>query len=409
MASDFSLNGLRPFALERYFAIYEFNPDVKFLACCSDSEPLSMKSLLELFDDDARHRWDNLSLGYTESAGLPELRNEIANCHYNSLTGSNIFIAAPQEAVFLAMSALISRGDKVVCMHPAYQSLYEVANAIGAEVLLWRSHEGPDGAITFHVQDLIKLVSGQNIKLVIVNTPHNPTGWLPSLTEFEAIKACCATSIYPGGAYLFCDEMYRGLELNPSERLPTGADFMPQGRGISLSGLSKAVGLPGLRIGWLASSNSDFFATVARLKDYTTICSSAPSEILALGALRAWNTIISRQLTIIRTNLDVLNAYVEGKWKNVLQWQAPKAGTVAYPLLRLPAGVGVDELCRQFAEKFGVLLLPGTVYEDPLAEGHPGKGRIRIGYGRKNFPEVMLALDRALGEPGLLDLSRDDH
>ena len=404
MASDFSLNGLRPFALERYFAAYEFNPTVKYLGCCSDSEPLSMQYLVNLFDDDTRQRWESLILSYTESAGLTELRQEIAKRLYPSHNAANIFIAAPQEAVFLAMTALLAKGNKIVCMHPAYQSLYEIANGIGAEVLLWHSRNGPDGVATFDVEDLKNLVHGQNIKLIVINAPHNPTGWLPSLTEFEAIRECCTTSTYPGGAYLFSDEMYSGLEFNPAERLPTAVEFMPGGRSISLCGLSKSVGLPGLRIGWLTSSNLDFLAAIAKLKDYTTICSPAPSEILALGAIRNWDTLVDRQMEIIRANIELMNEYAAGQWRNVLDWKAPRAGTVAYPYLILPKnGVGIAELCRMLAEEHGVLLLPGTIYEDPLAEICPGKGRVRIGFGRKNFPEVIAALDKALREIGLLN------
>lgn len=198
--------------------------------------------------------------------------------------------------------------------------------------------------------------------------------------------------------------MYRGLELNPADRLPTGADFMPPGHGISLGGLSKSVGLPGLRIGWIATTDRDLLAAAAGLKDYTTICPPAPSEALALAALGAWDAVIDRQLTIIRSNLQILEDYGRKWGPNVLRWQAPKAGTVGYALLALPPGTnGVDAACRLLAENHGVLLLPGTVYDDPEAEAVPGMGRVRIGFGRRNLPQALEALDAALRGLGLVN------
>jgi aspartate/methionine/tyrosine aminotransferase len=192
--------GLRPFALERFFAQYEFNPNVKHLACCSDSEPLTLAELLQLGDSIPgwRARWGSLSLGYTESAGNPDLRAAVASRHFTSLAPDNIVIAAPQEGVLLAMLALLWAGDAIVCMHPAYQSLYEVASAIGVHVELWRARSTADGNTWFDTNDLRAAVAGRNVKLVVVNAPHNPTGWLPTLQEWENIKNCCAASTYPG-------------------------------------------------------------------------------------------------------------------------------------------------------------------------------------------------------------------
>ncbi len=198
--------------------------------------------------------------------------------------------------------------------------------------------------------------------------------------------------------------MYRGLELDPADRLPAGADFMPPGRGISLGGLSKSAGLPGLRIGWLATTDKDLLSAAAGLKDYTTICPPAPSEALALAALGAWDAVIARQMALIRSNLEILEGYASKWGPNVLRWQQPRAGTVGYALLALPPGAaGVDAACRLLAEEHGVLLLPGTVYEDPDAEKVPGMGRVRIGFGRRNLPQALAALDTALRSVGLLN------
>jgi aspartate/methionine/tyrosine aminotransferase len=397
---------LRPFALERFFAAYEFNPSVKYIACASDSEPLTVNDLLSIADPDSRRLWDNLTLGYTESKGLPQLREEIAKRHYStSISPSQILVAAPQELIFLTMHALLQPGDLVVCMHPGYQSLYEIARSIGATVKMWFPRQ-TKSALTFDIDDLKSLVEAQPVKLVVVNCPHNPTGWHPSSIEFDCIRDICAKSTYPGGlgAYLFSDEMYRGLELDPgSHKLPTGADIMPPGRGISLSGLSKVVGLPGLRIGWIATTDDKLYESIASLKDYTTICCPAPSEVLALMALKAWDTIVEQQMEIIRSNLEVIDDYMNNKWKKkVFVWESPpKAGTVALPAIKnvlLQRIGGVDAFCIEMALKHGVLLLPGSVYDDIEDDSKihlRGKERVRIGYGRKNLPEAFAAMDSA--------------
>lgn len=126
---------LEPFALERFFARWEFAAD--HLLCCSDSEPLTMGDLLRMADADAQQRWDSLRLAYTETAGLPALRQAIAAAHYTSVQADQVVVAAPQEAVYLCMKALLRPGDRVVCSFPGYQSLYAVAGSLGCQVVHW--------------------------------------------------------------------------------------------------------------------------------------------------------------------------------------------------------------------------------------------------------------------------------
>ena len=340
-------------------------------------------------------RWNSLSLGYTESMGLPALRAEIAARYSAPTTPEHILVAAPQEAVFLAMSALLSPGDDIVCMAPCYQSLYEVALAVGARVAFWRPRTSPQGHLTFAIPDLESLVCGRNIKLVVTNVPHNPTGWLPTPVEWRGVVEACRS----GGAWLFSDEMYRGLELDPAARLQAGVDAYPE-RGISLGGLSKAVGLPGLRVGWLACRDVGLLRRAAHLRDFTTICGSAPSEILALMGLRAWDRIVERQLSIVRANLAALEAFA-GRWRGVLAWAAPAAGTVAFPRFAVsPRFASVDEFCERLAEEYGVLLLPGSVYSFDGGGGITST-RARIGFGRRDLVGGLDRLEAAMTAMGL--------
>jgi aspartate/methionine/tyrosine aminotransferase len=182
------------------------------------------------------------------------------------------------------------------------------------------------------------------------------------------------------GAHLLMDEVYRGLEFEPGDQLPTGADSAA--RGISLGVMSKSFAMGGLRIGWIATHDTDLLARVARFKDYTTICSSAPSEILAIIALRAGDQVLERSRSIVAANLERLDGFFED-WADRFEWVRPRGGSIGFPRLTVP-GVRIDDWAAELVEAEGVLLLPGSQF------GHPGN-HFRIGFGRTNMPE---ALDR---------------
>ena len=288
---------IEPFKLERYFAKYEFS--APYLLSCSDCEPLMMKELLDMADDETRELWENLWLGYTETLGHPELRQEISQL-YAEISLDDILVVTPEEGIFLAMNSLLEPGDHVVTMYPGYQSLYEIAKSQQCEVTHWFPQEG----MIFDVDDLEKHVCSTT-KLLVINFPHNPSGAMISREQLDQIISIAAQN----DIAIFSDEMYRLLEYSPEIRLPSISDIYP--KGISLAGLSKTFALPGLRIGWLTTRNKVFFEKVRHFKDYTTICSSAPSEILAIMALRNRDTILQRNLGIIRHNLSVLNDFFQ--------------------------------------------------------------------------------------------------
>ena len=242
-----------PFALERYFARREFS--ARYLLSASDCQGPAMAELVAMTDDALRARWANLQLGYTESQGLPELRAEIATLYGEVgadrvIDADRVIVAAPEEAIFLTMHALLAPGDHVICTFPGYQSLYELARSIGCEVDLWKPAEqvgGAEGAgWRFDPAGLEALIR-PGTKLVVWNFPHNPTGALPSAGDFSRMIDAVARE----GAWLFSDEMYRLLEPAPDSRLPAAVDLYE--RAVSLGGMSKAFGLAGLRIGWVVA------------------------------------------------------------------------------------------------------------------------------------------------------------
>jgi aspartate/methionine/tyrosine aminotransferase len=364
---------LHPFKLERYFAAHEFK--TRYFLSGSDCEPLSQRELLALGDAASLRLWENLKLGYTESAGHPLLRAEIARL-YQKTQADDVLVVTPEEGIFITMNALLGAGDHVIATFPGYQSLYEVARAIGCEVTLWAPQEGAEWRFDL---DWLREQMRPNTRMLVINFPHNPTGALPSQDDFKAIVQLAVER----DIILFSDEMYRLLEHDPRDRLPSAADLYK--RTIALSGMSKTFGLAGLRLGWLACRDQAILSQIAGYKDYTTICSSAPSEILALLALRVKEPIIARNLKIIRDNLALLDPFF-ARHQHRFAWIRPRAGTIAFP--RLLAGES-SAFCGALREGPGVLLLPGEVYEDT-------GNHFRIGFGRASMPEALDKLEEWL-------------
>ncbi len=365
---------LPPFKLERYFARYEFA--ARHLLCSSDCETVTVGELLDL-EPGARERFEQLRLGYTETPGAPTLRQAITPL-YTTIRPDQVLVhAGAQEAILLAMQATLQPRDHVVAQTPCYQSLAEVARTLGCEVSLWPARRADDG---WHFDlEWLRDHLRPTTRLVVINTPHNPTGWLMPRGEFTAM----IDLLKQHNILLFCDEVYRELEFNPGERLPAACDAYANA--ISLGVMSKTYGLAGLRIGWVATHRADILQRMAALKDYTTICSSGPSEFLAEVGLRHRDRLAARNLGIIRDNLALLDAFFR-RHGDRFTWIRPRAGPIAYPRW---LGGDVGRFCQRAVEEAGVMLLPGTVYDDTTPH-------FRIGFGRKTMPEALIALERWL-------------
>jgi aspartate/methionine/tyrosine aminotransferase len=359
---------IEPFQLERFFARHEFT--ARYLLSPSDCETLSLRELLALASRESLALWNELRFGYTESQGHPLLRAEIAQL-YESITPAEVMVAVPEEAIFIVMQTLLQPGDHAVVVRPAYQSLYEVASSSGCQVTAWNLRPGLQG---WHLDlDQLRRSLTEQTRLLVVNFPHNPTGYLPSREEFDGLVAIARER----HLYLLGDEMYRCLEHDPAGRLPAVCDVYEQG--ISLSGLSKSFGLPGLRLGWLAAREQPLVARWLAFKDYTTICHSAPSEILAIIALRAKEQIIQRNRSIIRDNLAALAAFFSAHG-HLFTWVPPQGGSVAFPVWTGP--LPVEHFCHRILEERGVLIVPGSLFSFP-------GNHFRVGLGRRNLDAAL--------------------
>ena len=365
---------MQPFKLERYFAKYEFSAE--YLLSSSDCDGLPLSELLSMADAECSHLWNELNLGYTESQGHPLLLAEIARL-YNGIDHEDVLTIVPEEGIFIAMQSILQKDDHVICTFPGYQSLYEVARSMDCEITLWKPEE--ENGWRFNPEFLVENIK-ENTRLLVVNFPHNPTGYLPPREDFLRMLEIAKMH----DLYVFSDEMYRLLELDQNERLPSACEIY--NKAITLFGMSKTFGMAGVRLGWLVTRDGGLFERLLEWKDYTTICGSAPSEILSIIGLRNRRAIIANHLRRIQRNLAVLDEFMV-KHEALFSWTRPGAGTIAFPRLHVEEGAAA--FCARLVEEAGIMLLPSTVYD--YDDSH-----VRLGFGRENLPEGLLKLHNFL-------------
>lgn len=375
------------FRLEEFFAQHEFS--ARFLLCSSDAETISLAALLQMADTECMRLWDELQLHYAEVAGHPMLRHEISNRYADTIDKDSVlcFVGA-EEAIYCAIHAVLEPADHAIVITPCYQSL-ETLSASICEV----------SSVTLRYEERweldlerIKQARRENTKLIIINFPHNPTGAMISrdkqaeLVEFARMH----------GIWILSDEVYHLLEIEETDRLPPIADVYE--RGLSLNVLSKVYGLGGVRVGWLASVDHAVLQHAQRLKHYLSISNSAPSEILAVIALRAEAQLIARNRSLIHENIQRLDRFFS-RHADWFEWIRPRGGCIGYPLFR--SSKKVQELTDDVLQKTGVLLLPATIYNDTA-------NHFRIGFGRKNMPEALQLFERYI-EDNQANWSKGPH
>jgi aspartate/methionine/tyrosine aminotransferase len=356
---------LPDFRLETYFSRWEFAARHHLTA--SDAQTMTMTELLALADDADRHDWETLSLGYTETFGDPDLRHAIAQMYEHADADDVICFAGAEEALYLAMQVLLGPDDHAIVITPNYQAAETVPLAL-CQVSGVALDPERDWALDL---DLVAAAIRPNTRVISVNFPNNPTGKVVDAADFARLARLCDER----GIHLFSDEVYRGLERDPSRTLPQASDLSE--RALSLNVTSKSLGLPGLRVGWITCRDRELRSRLERAKHYTTICNSAPSEVLARIAIKARAQILDRNRAIIAANLPAFEAFF-AEFDTLFDWRAPDGGCVAYPRY-LGAG-GVEDFCTRLVEEAGVLLLPASIYHSRLTDT-PGD-RFRIGIGR---------------------------
>ncbi len=365
---------IEPFAIERYYERWEFRAEL--MLSSSDCESQAVAELLAL-EPDAQERLLALRLGYTEVPGSSELRGAVAALYEHVEPEDVLTLAAAEEGIFIAYHALLAARDHVVVESPCYGSAIELAHSTGADVSLWqRRYE--DGW-SYDLNELERLLRPET-KLVYINSPHNPTGTqMPRAALEQLVELLAERAIV-----LFSDEVYQGLEHDPADRLPAACELYS--KAISLNTVSKAYGLPGLRIGWLACRERALLERITELKLYTTICSSAPSELLVALALRHSERLVNSSRRLVLANVALIDDLLARR-SELFEWVRPTAGPIGFP--RVSGERDVQAWCEEIAERAGVLLLPGSVYGQPR--------HVRVGFGRANLAQAIERLDGYLG------------
>lgn len=374
------MTGLPDFHLEVYFSRWEFA--AKHVLTASDAESLSLDELLALGSAGDRAAFGRLGLGYVPTWGGDELRRAVASTYAGLQPEDVLAYAGAEEGLYWLMQEAAGPGDHVVVTVPNYQSMETLALATGAQVsgLALR----PENHWALDLDDLKKLLRPAT-RLVAVNFPNNPSGAVPDPAAFRALAGLCEDR----GIRLFCDEVHRGLELDPARRLPQAADLSP--RAVSLNVMSKSYGLAGLRVGWLATRDRDLLARLERRKHYTSICNSAPGEFLTALALRHGERIQARNRAIIARNLPLFEACFN-RWPERFEWERPQGGCICFP--RYKGADGVEAFCRSLVQEEGVFFAPASLFRSSLAE--TPADRFRVGVGRADPEPALEALDRYL-------------
>lgn len=369
---------MNTFKLEEYLTKHEFS--APYLLCCSDAESFPMQAILDLASAEDKKLWDNLRLQYTEPYGLPQLRQQIATSLYLTLQADNILcLAGAEEGIFASLFTLCEPDDHAIVMTPCYQSLIEIPKLKGTTITNISLRKSNHWRIDINE---IKQAIQSNTKCIVINFPHNPTGQIITQDELNDLICLCDAH----GLWLFSDEVYRLLGESEGQWATAAAEKYP--KAISLGVMSKAFGMPGLRVGWIACQDQSMLHKIKFMKDYLSICNSAPSEIVSLITLKNIDSILARNNKIVAENLKQLDIFLS-EYHSLFEWVRPQGGCVGFVQYKREGSV--DEFCKKLNHEKGVLLLPGSVYDD--TDNH-----FRIGYGRKNMSEALGKLVEFLNE-----------
>lgn len=369
----------RPFRLEVFFSKWEFT--ARYNLCGTDMQSMRLNELLDLATPDDREAFDRLYLGYTETWGRAGLREALADT-FERLDAKNILcFAGSEESIFCIMHAILSKDDHAVVVGPCYQSAETVPVWL-CETTTVPLDENADWALDLdRLNDAVR----PNTRLIYINFPNNPTGKLIAAEDLAAVVEIARRR----GVYLVSDEIFRGSERRAELRLPQVADIYE--RGVSLSGTSKTYGLAGLRIGWAASLDADLLQRAERIKHYLSICSSGPSEMLTMIAVKARRKIIGRNAALAAGYLDELERFFSNH-RSLFEWKRPDGGFFGFP--KYLGSQGVEQFANDAVEGSGVLLAPASLFASDITSF--SRDRFRIGFNRPFMGEALKALDEFL-------------
>jgi len=376
---------IEPFLLERLQSRWEHHVD--FNLSESGVEPLSVRELLSDLPDGVDGLLDS-HLAYVQTNGSEELRARIAGLYPGSGPGGVLVTTGGAEANFLVCLRLIEPGDEVVLMLPDYMQIWGLCRGFGATVKPWRLRRDEQaGRWVVDLEALRELVS-ERTRMIHICNPNNPTGACLDAETLDGIAQVAADC----GAWLHSDEIYRGAELQGEAETPSAWGRWE--RTIVTSGLSKAYGLPGLRVGWVVAPD-ELVDSLWAYHDYTTIAPSALSDRLATVALEPERRgrLLARTRSILRHNLPLTVKVLEEQ-ADVFSWVLPQAGAMLYMSYDHP--IPSAELAERLRVEESVLVVPG--------EHYGMDGYLRLGFGgeaeplREGLTRLRSLLERLKGQ-----------
>lgn len=347
---------IAPALLEDWLRDYYFNCEIDI--SCSGVENLTFEQLRKLIGL-SQQELDAVVFNDSPSCGSPRLRRAIAERWGDGDPARVMATHGSSEALFLIMNTLLRPGDEVVVLDPCYHSLNNLAESTGCRLKTWRLDFGrkfvPD------VDEVKRLISPQT-RMVVVNFPHNPTGaTLTAEQQAELVEAVASV-----GAYLVWDAAFGELTYDAPPLADPGTMYE---RTITIGTLSKAYGLPGLRVGWCLSS-PELLARFVNLRDYTTLYLSPLVETIAERAVENGDLILQPRLEQARRNLALLERWVE-EHEGLVEWARPRGGVTTF--LRFPLIDDVEAFCHRLMQSHRVLVVPGSCFKSP--------DYVRLGFG----------------------------
>ncbi len=334
----------------------------------SNPQPLTLEELEGIVGSTENLFEPQEALTYSSIQGNEILRSKIAELYdHNSLEKIATFAGA-QEAIFCATHSLVEAGDKVVAITPIFEPLIKTAQDIGCEIELISLQANNQWQLDLNqLEDAIN----DGCKLLILNFPHNPTGAMISKEQLLQIINICERN----NCWILSDEVFRGLEHKPEDRLPAVSDLYE--KSISISVLSKAFALPALRIGWISCQNKKSLDQTLQVKDYLSICNSLYDEVLASRVVPHNEQIWERNQLLLTRNLERLNQHFENH-QNKFKLIQPQAGCTTFPIIKN------DQTTAEFSEELlrskNIMLLPNELFLTEL-------NGFRLGFGHVHHVE----------------------
>jgi len=347
---------IAPATLEIWLREYYFTTRIDL--GCSGVQNFSFRELRDILGL-TQADLDRVVFIDSESLGAPGLRDAIARRWRPGCFEQVMATHGSSEAMYLLMHALLRAGDEVICLDPAYQPLFSIAESVGCELKRW--HLRFERGFAPDVDEVLSLITPRT-RMVIVNFPHNPTGATLSVEEQKAL----VQAVEKVGAYLIWDGAFTELTYNHPP-LPDPGQWYD--RAITLGTLSKTYGLAGLRVGWCLAA-PEVLSRCIHLRDYITLYLSPLVELIAQKAIDHADRILEIRLKQARTNLNILTKWIE-QHEEEIEWARPRGGVSSF--LRLKNVPNVEAFCRQLADEEGTLLVPGNCFNHPQ--------HVRLGFG----------------------------